>query len=177
MSKSTIATVFDKIRESGGFTLDMQSHEWVTEGFAVSLNPERTMVVEGELTSDHTLAFLSDNADLLLTEKGKVFGGWVDTETGKTYLDVVTVYADREEAIKFGRFYGEIAIFDLSKGEEIRLSYEVGDPDPYPWEWDGPEPEGPGCDAAQNFLCTMPHNHNSPHVAGNGYHVLEVWGK
>lgn len=166
----------EKLKNDGGFTVDPATRALVTKGFALSVNPERTRIIDGPVDTITLNTYERDNLDMW--GEGKVFGAWLDTETGKTYLDVVTLYTDREEAVKYGRFYGEIAIFDLSKGEEIRLSYEVGGPDPYPWDWDGPEmPEDPGCDAAQNFLCTMSHNHNSPHVAGNGSRILEVWDK
>lgn len=48
-------------------------------------------------------------------------GGWLDEETGKFYFDATFVVDDLEEAKELGRRNGQIAIFDLANGEEIRL--------------------------------------------------------
>ena len=45
-------------------------------------------------------------------------GGWVDEEI--LYIDVVDFYQDRHEALKVARKRGELAIYDLGAGEEIR---------------------------------------------------------
>lgn len=52
---------------------------------------------------------------------GHHLGSWLDTETGKRYLDLVRVFSERATAEEFGRDQEEIAIYDLKKGEEIRL--------------------------------------------------------
>lgn len=46
-------------------------------------------------------------------------GGWIDN--GLVYLDAVDIIGDREVAEDMGRIRGELAIFDLDAGEEIRL--------------------------------------------------------
>lgn len=177
-ASEAFAEFASRLSDNGGFTYDHRVAEgyWVSEGYALSIDPDRTKVVD-EFNPETVGNFYVDNWDRLQLD-GKMFGAWLDTETGKTHLDVVTIFTDREEAIKYGRFYGEIAIYDLTAGEEIRLSYKVGDSDPYPWEWDGPENwADPGCEASSRFVCTMLENHNSPHVAGDGQTILEVWSK
>jgi hypothetical protein len=112
-------SVLDKLTTNGGFTLDLRTPEgWVTKGFAVSVNPERTQTSQNPDAS--TLArYVLDNWDLL-SQEPKVFGGWLDTESGITYLDVVTVFDSKEEALDLAVQHGELAIFDLGSGQEIR---------------------------------------------------------
>jgi hypothetical protein len=109
------------LRTTGGFTVDLNdgAKTFPTEGFAVSVNPERTRVIEGTVDSVTLHQYGRDNRDLLSTP-GKVFGGWLDTESGKTYLDVVTLFDSKEEALDLAVEHGELAIFDLGSGQEIR---------------------------------------------------------
>jgi hypothetical protein len=112
--------VLTVLAETGGFTMDLHAAGFAKEGFAVSVNPERTRKISGPVDSITLVTYVSDNWDLL-SENGKVFGGWLDRETGITYLDVVTLFDNREDAERLGREHGEIAIFDLETGTEIRL--------------------------------------------------------
>lgn len=52
---------------------------------------------------------------------GKSVGGWRDEKSGDYFLDVVEVHQDKALALKLAKQRGELAIFDLSTGEEIRL--------------------------------------------------------
>lgn len=112
--------LLDKLRAEGGFTIDLRTAEgWVEEGFAVSVNPERTRTFELPVNTADLVTYVNDNWDLLKSEPS-VFGGWLDTETDITYLDVVTVLDSKEEALDLAVAHGELAIFDLGSGQEIR---------------------------------------------------------
>lgn len=111
---------FDRLIDDGGFTLDLHTQDLVSEGFAVSVNPELTRVIKEPIRLTALLLYMADHFHELLDE-GKTFGAWLDTETGFTHLDVVTVLSDREEAERLGRKHQEIAIFDIGTGTEIRL--------------------------------------------------------
>lgn len=52
---------------------------------------------------------------------GEYFGIWRDDATGKYHADISEHYADRETAIEIARQRGEIAIWDLANGTEIRV--------------------------------------------------------
>lgn len=52
----------------------------------------------------------------------RFYGVWVDSEDGKIYFDAVTHMNTRQHAANLGRTRGEIAIWDISAGEEIRVS-------------------------------------------------------
>jgi hypothetical protein len=49
-------------------------------------------------------------------------GGWIDKETNIAYIDISLWYSDREQALIHAEMLNEIAIWDLGKGEEIRVS-------------------------------------------------------
>jgi hypothetical protein len=148
----------------------------VTEGFAVSVNPECTMVFDREVTA-HDLEMYAKHNHGVLRGIDKVFGAWLDTETGKTYLDVVTVVDDRDKALDLARSHGEIAVFDLGSFEEIRISYRVDDSDPTPN--DPSIPAEDLCTAVHPYgwVCTWKEGHNAPHVAGTGIDIAAVWEK
>jgi hypothetical protein len=114
-------TLLETLRDTGGFTYNLSTMGYVTKGFAVSVNPECTRVIDGPVDAITLLTYASDNALLLDGREGKMFGAWLDTETGKTYLDVVTVFEHEWQAAYFGTRAGEIAIYDLGTGKEIRL--------------------------------------------------------
>lgn len=63
----------------------------------------------------------SDVADLVANAHTLFAGWWVDSETGKVYVDAVQWYQSEYTARAIGKIRGEIAIWDLAKGEEIRL--------------------------------------------------------
>lgn len=112
--------ILEKLRDEGGFTLNLNTTgDWVTEGFAVSVNPELTRVIDGPVDALAVLTYVRDHWTDLQT-KGKVFGGWVDTETGLTYLDVVTIVDSKEEALDLAVQHGELAVYDIAGGQEIR---------------------------------------------------------
>lgn len=101
---------------SGGGTISTDDCSSPSAGFCVA-RPEAELitaklphraVVEAWLR--HTV---SDDAAFV--------GVWVDSASGKVYFDEVRIVEDRDEAIKLGREWGQLAIFDLNEGEEIRL--------------------------------------------------------
>lgn len=49
------------------------------------------------------------------------YGVWVDTDTGKVYFDGVEHLESPALAGELGRQRGEIAIWDIEAGEELRL--------------------------------------------------------
>ena len=59
---------------------------------------------------------------ILATEahRAGVLGWWVDTDTGRTYVDASDVIADRAEALELAAARGELAIWDLVAAAEVR---------------------------------------------------------
>ncbi len=107
-------------KANGGATWDIRGNKPVKEGFAVGAHPDRTEIISGrEVTQDDVRRYIERNYDLL-TKQNKYVSTWVDPQSGATYLDVATVL-DRKGAVELARRNGELAIFDIGAGREIRL--------------------------------------------------------
>lgn len=52
---------------------------------------------------------------------GLSVGWWLDTETGRVWVEAVDVVDTRPEALALAQARGELAIFDLSTEMEVRL--------------------------------------------------------
>lgn len=106
----------------GGATMDVVRNidYGGTPHIAVSPFPERSQIYIGETTRKMLAQYLRQNFDLL-SKKGYALGGWFDTSSGQTYLDVVVpVPKNRSrEAVALGRMSNQKAIFDLEEFKEI----------------------------------------------------------
>lgn len=56
------------------------------------------------------------------THKARWYGSWVDPETGQVYIDAVTHMHYQGTEWDLGKVRGEISIWDIAEGKEIRLS-------------------------------------------------------
>ena len=91
-----------------------------TEGVAVSGYPQRGVITDGAPSEKDITTFLRRNRDIFEADKNAALGIWVDKATGKGYIDITNVLP-RDLAIAQGERLGELAVWDLGKGEEIRL--------------------------------------------------------
>lgn len=62
------------------------------------------------------LAYLLDDSYFL--------GTWIDETTGRLYFDITLVTFDKDEALTVARDTGELAIYDIARGVEIRTDDE-----------------------------------------------------
>jgi hypothetical protein len=78
--------------------------------FTVSIFPERSKIIEGDVTEQALIDYKEENKDLL-DENADVLaiGTWFDSESNQTYLDV-SVALDRDNAIQLGREYNQKAV-------------------------------------------------------------------
>lgn len=97
------------------------------DGFTLSINtweqPKEGITVAYSATQDrHDRADLDYVVSHARAHDGYI-GGWLDTATGRFYYDSVRLFPEDalEQAVKFGRENGQIAIYILSSGKEIRL--------------------------------------------------------
>ncbi|TXJ25378.1 MAG: hypothetical protein E6Q24_14695 [Chitinophagaceae bacterium] len=97
-----------------------------TEGVAVAGYPQRGVVTEGAPTPREMEIFMRRNKDIFDADPNAALGVWVDSETNKGYLDITNVLP-REAAIAQGEMLGEIAVWDLGAGEEIRMADQKHD--------------------------------------------------
>ena len=103
-----------------GFTVNAATLQPVTSGYAVALKKtQNSFGAEGLAKVANVIEELQASGNL----NGRIlaFGGWYDSESGLFYYDATVIYQDREKAIEAGRANEQIAIFDLSNLEEIRL--------------------------------------------------------
>ena len=85
--------------------------------YAVSLYPERSVVVPGEAVPEDLLRkFIEDNRDLLADPRNSV-GLWYSSTLQAIYLDVSVTLPDKTEAISLGEQYNQEAIYDLRQNE------------------------------------------------------------
>lgn len=100
----------------GGFTLGT-GLEPITTGYAVSLRPDREVILS-RATEGDLLEYMIRNADLL-GHDGNAFGGWCDPTDGRIYLDVSTVVNDRETALRLAVEHDQLAVWDFAACESI----------------------------------------------------------
>ena len=122
MKKNSVITKVAAIAalNPSGFTVDAATLQPVTAGYAVAMKQtQNSFGTEGLAKVANTIEELQASGNL----NGRIlaFGGWYDSESGLFYYDATVIYQDREKAIEAGRANEQIAIFDLSNLEEIRL--------------------------------------------------------
>lgn len=105
---------------SGGATFNLYFGDLGgTKLYAVSLYPDRSVVVPGKQPTLEALRkFVSDNGDLLSDPRVSA-GTWFNSDDGMTYLDVSATVPDKQEAIDLGKRYNQISIFDLGDFQDI----------------------------------------------------------
>lgn len=116
------------LEKDGGFTLSARDGQPVKQGYSVGLGRAGSVCIQvamrnGEDTVRAALVqALRENEGL--DYKAALFpvaiGGWVDGQ-GIAHLEPAMVLRSREQAIAFGRHFGEEAIYDLGAGETITL--------------------------------------------------------
>ncbi len=96
-----------------GFTINICTWEEPIEGVAVAYSATQNRHNREDL--DFVVSHAKTN--------GNHVGGWFDTDSGSYYFDSVRIFPEDslEYAIKFGRDNGQIAVFILSKGQEVKV--------------------------------------------------------
>jgi len=91
------------------------------ELYAVSCNKDTEVAVDGPvLTVLDISTFIIDN-QFQLALPGMYLGTWYDSTTGTSYIDVTQVLSQRDHAIKVATQANQLAIWELTKGYEIRV--------------------------------------------------------
>lgn len=94
-----------------GFTYNIKTNSFVKYGFVVAYEEtQECFGIEG-LNKALAHALKHDN----------VIGGWLNSENKQFYFDSCKVFKNRAAALQFGRENKQLAIFDLTNLEEIRL--------------------------------------------------------
>lgn len=116
----------DRIKQpDGGFTYQPLSQEEPTEGYAISIHPDRSFAADAsDLEYEDIESYILKNADLL-SQESNYLGAWHDPASGKVFLDVSRVTNDPSEAHELALQYDQIAYFDLGKGASVTVNPEA----------------------------------------------------
>jgi len=86
-------------------------------GYAVGVFPERSLKVPGAtLTAEVVAGYLTRNIDAFRVATLAV-GTWFDGTT--TWVDLSAVVPNKRLAIRLGRKYNQVAVWDLKRGVEV----------------------------------------------------------
>lgn len=134
LKTSHVNPVMDKVLEShevnGGGTFNMRTGEDMAGKPLYSVGVGDIDPVTGEVSLRTYIAekkvithaelkkFIVKNADLLSNPNFAV-GTWYEAETGRTWLDVVALVADKQKATALGERFNQKAIFNLKEMEVI----------------------------------------------------------
>ena len=96
-----------------GFTLNIREMEVPSEGICVAYSATQGKHSKGDL--DYVVSHALEHDGFV--------GGWLDSEDSLYYFDSVRIFpeADSTEAVSFAIENGQLAVFVLSTGEEIRI--------------------------------------------------------
>lgn len=106
--------------EKGGFSISSNGHE-PKGGFMVAVPDAEEQIGVDEATPERLAAYM-DKHEAQLSEEGNFFGGWLDRDSGKVYLDISRNVKDEKEARSLGKKWKQLAIFNLNQLAEVRLS-------------------------------------------------------
>lgn len=95
-----------------GFTVNAQSFEPVTHGWAVACKE-----TQNSFNGDG----LSRVIEYVTKNNITAFGGWLDTESGLYYFDATIIVDDFAAAVELAKYNEQIAIFNLETLTEYRI--------------------------------------------------------
>lgn len=96
-----------------GYTVDAATLQPVTTGYAVAVaDTQNSFGPEGLA---RVIKYVENHPEV------NAFGGWYDSESGQYYYDATIIVDSLEKAIELGRANDQLAIFDLTNMQEIRL--------------------------------------------------------
>lgn len=124
-----IDVLMDRTYEFSGTTVSFNSVPVPDSGYMVGGFVDSLIFGPADLlTGDHramTWEMISrwlDKHEELTRDLNVFVGGWIDSDSGLVYIDISRHYSDRAVAIHVAIDNNEIAIWDLGKGQEIRVS-------------------------------------------------------
>jgi len=112
--KNLIERIMDySLKNPYGFTINIETFRPVRIGFSVAFLETQNSFEK------HNLEKVINHA----LKNEKTIGGWLNIKNGLFYFDSVKVFKKSEinQAIEFARINKQIAIFDLTNLEEIKI--------------------------------------------------------
>lgn len=122
ISKKIAEIALDSIAKTGGFSIHPVTTSSPTTGYMVSVVPESETILnsKADITGDLIGKFLDENEAKFESRPSLHVGGWIDSETGKVYLDLSERFDDIDDAIDAAEKTDQLAIWDLNEKSEIR---------------------------------------------------------
>lgn len=116
-TQQTAKLAIQLTKENGGATILRNGLE-ASQGFAVGGVMEFSYY-EPELSPEYIKGYILDAVDCIKNGTAcDAFGFWMD---GKTlYIDAVNIFDDEAEALAFARKNNELAIYNITKQQEVR---------------------------------------------------------
>lgn len=115
-----VKRLYHKVLKDGGITLTSRLVQVKKQrGFFVSIESGNFVIPFLKFTPDSLQNAINELNPYLL--KGRFIGVWLDKTNQKIYIDISEWIQDRKEAIQRGIDEGQIAIWDIEKGQEIYL--------------------------------------------------------
>ena len=107
-------------QESKGSTFTLDGRNMAGQDkVSVSIFPDRSKIVEGDITKEDLESYVEDNKDALEGNEDVLsVGTWFDSESNQTYIDIAATL-DRDVAVELGKQYNQKAVWDLKTNEEI----------------------------------------------------------
>lgn len=105
----------------GGFTVSLPDGHRPTNGYVLSIYPDREVKIHGTPRPTDLVTYANDHADIL-RQRGAYLGGWHDPRTHDVYLDVCVWVPDRATADALARRAAQLAYFDVSAGRSVALA-------------------------------------------------------
>lgn len=118
--------IIDRIRDTGGLTLDPLTGREPTAGYCINEVGECPKIPDAEFfnpTTGHQSLndFLTAHADWFTAAQGKHIGMWHDTSNGVVVLDRVDVVEDLDDALALGKARNQRSMWDAKNAVEIPL--------------------------------------------------------
>lgn len=124
--RDTTSIVVDLCTKDGTYAV-VQGVTPPTTGYVVALADRGFKLDKGEATDSFVLAIWAwvKKVQRRASYESCFVGAW--THEGDLYLDVVKIFQDKALALELAERTGELAIYDLAAGAEIRTSWGRGE--------------------------------------------------
>jgi hypothetical protein len=118
--------LFWSSRKRTGFTYSPIMHGSPKTGYVVSIWKQYEKPLKlSQITAQTFRKFLDAHVSIFEQNPGAHLGGWYDKQTRRYVLDISKVEKNRQKAMQLGKKHKQDAIWDLLKGQEIRLAAQA----------------------------------------------------
>lgn len=108
-----IALATIAINNKEGYTVNAATLQPIKKGYAVAVaETQNSFGLEGLA---NVVKYVSEHPEIT------AFGGWYNSENNMFYFDATIIVDNLTAAIEIGRINKQLAIYDLLKGEQIKL--------------------------------------------------------